>query len=504
MTPAPAPANQLPRVLGPWMATAIVIGTVIGSGVFKKPQFVAERVDTFGLTMLAWVLIGLLALFGALALAEIAVLLPRAGGNYVFLKEAYGRWAGFLWGWVEFWIIRSASIAALASVFTESFHTLLRHADPGGAGGEVLTFWQRQGVTATVIAVLGLVNARGTRWGGGLQVLVTTVKVLSLLGIALLPFIILAFFSEHQGRVHSEYLSPAWPADWGAVSWSGFGAALVGVYWAYHGWMNIAPVAEDVRNPSRNIPLALLTGVLTIIVLYLSVNLAYHLVVPHDLMKQLKDPMPSVAEDFALRLLGPIGSMFASLALMTSVFGSLNGNLLVGPRLLFAMGRDGLAPRALSRLHPRYQTPALAELILVGWSITLVVAAAGLTKHRLPVLELGNWTLNLNVPAGKSLFDVVTDFAMFGALTFETLAVTSLFVFRRRFPPSTVTLPYRCPLYPWVPLAYVVAMTAVVLNMFMSEEQRAEALFGVGFIGIGALVYLAVFARRSVPSAPTS
>src|SRR3954451_17958637 len=155
MAATPA-SNQLPRVLGPWMATALVIGTVVGSGVFKKASSVSKSVPDFGLVVTAWVLVGVLALLGAVALAEFAVLLPKAGGNYVFLKESYGRWAGFLWGWVEFWIIRSASIAALATVFTEQVHALLRLGR--GADGNVLTAWHEVGITITVIVVLALVN----------------------------------------------------------------------------------------------------------------------------------------------------------------------------------------------------------------------------------------------------------------------------------------------------------------------------------------------------------
>src|SRR3954468_18219214 len=158
----PAPQNTLPRVLGPWLATALIIGTVIGSGVFKKGRNVADNVPDFGLIMGVWVLGGLLTLLGALALAEVAVLFPRAGGNYVFLREAYGRWAGFLWGWVEFWIIRSASIAALENIFTESLHDILRHLRDADPGQEVLSYWARHGLTVAVIAALGWVNVRGT------------------------------------------------------------------------------------------------------------------------------------------------------------------------------------------------------------------------------------------------------------------------------------------------------------------------------------------------------
>src|SRR5437667_9106920 len=157
MQPTP-PQQSLPRVLGLWMTTAIVVGTVIGSGVFKKGRNVSDNVPEFGLAMAVWVLGGVLALLGALALAEVAVLFPRAGGNYVFLREAYGRWAGFLWGWVEFWIIRSASIAALASVFTENFHDILREARGLRPNEDVLSFWALQGMTMAVILALALVN----------------------------------------------------------------------------------------------------------------------------------------------------------------------------------------------------------------------------------------------------------------------------------------------------------------------------------------------------------
>jgi amino acid transporter len=286
-------------------------------------------------------------------------------------------------------------------------------------------------------------------------------------------------------------MEPVWPADWSAVNWVAFGGALVGVFWAYHGWMNIAPVAEEVKNPKRNIPLALLTGVFVIIALYVSVNLAYYLIIPSQEIAALKDR--TVAGEFAVRVLGPAGLLVASAAIMTSVFGSLNGNLLVGPRLLFAMGQDGLAPRGLSRLHPRYATPAAATAVLAGWCILLVFVVAVLTTWRLPVLSLGGGSLDLNLPAGKAPFDVITDFAMFGAISFETLAVASIFVFRRRYPVGSIELPYRCPLYPFLPAVYVLALGTILVNMFWS--QRVEAMTGVGFILVGAIVYRLI-ARR--------
>jgi amino acid transporter len=464
------------------MATAVVIGTVIGSGVFKKPQSVAENVPFFGLAALVWVATGLLAFLGALSLAEVAVLYPKAGGNYVFLREGYGRLGGFLWGWVEFWIIRSASIAALATVFAESVHDLLKN--PGvqeafrlNLGSEPLGFWELRGLTVAVIIGLALVNVRGVRWGGSLQLFITLVKVVSLIAIALLPFVILLVargVSDGRAKPQAANLTPTWPDSFSVINLGGLGTAFLAVLWAYHGWMNIAPVAEEVTKPQRNIPLALLAGVCTIIVLYLGANLAYSLVIPREEMAALKET--TVATEFSLRLLGPIGAVLASAAVMTSVFGALNGNLLVGPRLLYAMGEDGLAPRSLGAVHPTYHTPAVAILVMASWSALLIVGVAVLTE------------LNVLDP-NKSHFDVLTDFAMFGAVIFETMAVLSIFIFRRRFPHAP--RPYRCWGYPLTPALYVLLPAFILTNMFL--RQRTEALIGLGFIALGTGVYYLIF-----------
>jgi amino acid transporter len=242
--------------------------------------------------------------------------------------------------------------------------------------------------------------------------------------------------------------------------------------------MNIAPVAGEVRNPHRNIPLAFLAGVSIVTFLYLGANLAYHLVIPQNEMAQSTNT--AVATLFSLRLLGPIGGVLVSAAIMCSVFGALNGNLLVGPRLLYAMGEDGLAPRFLSAVHPVYQTPAWAIGVMGGWACTLVLGVAALT-----VLEI--------LPQGKAHFDVLTDFAMFGAVLFETLAVTTIFVFRRRL--ADAERPYRCWGYPWVPLVYLILPAMVFGNMF--AKQQIEALTGVGFIALGALVYIGFLRGKS-------
>jgi APA family basic amino acid/polyamine antiporter len=489
MKPCSSPSSGLVRALGPLMATAVVVGTSIGSGIFKKPQAIAEHVPYFGLAALLWVLGGILVLLGALAYAEVAVLLPQAGGNYVFLREAYGRLAGFLWGWVDFCIIRSASLAALATIFTESLHDILRnetfqHA-VGLPSGTHLGFWPQRLLTVSVLVGLAWVNICGVRWGGLVQLLITLVKVASLVIIAVLPFLVLADWLSAPTAPDFGNLRPVWPEDWHQVSLGGLGSAFLGVLWAYHGWMNLAPVAEEVRRPQRNIPLALLGGVAIIITLYLGANLAYYLVIPRAKMVELKQT--SVATEFSLRLLGPLGAVVAAAAVMSSVFGALNGNLLVGPRLLYAMGNDGLAPHALGVVHPRYRTPALAIAVLAAWSSFQVVTVALLTW-------LG-W-----LEERKSPFDRLTDFAMFGAVLFETLAVVSIFVFR--WHRAEAERPYRCPGYPLVPALYVILPAFIVVNMFLHKDTIVEALAGVGFIALGAVVYGSLGLGRRSPCEP--
>jgi amino acid transporter len=490
-----APSSKLLRALGPWMATAVVAGTVIGSGVFKKPQVVSEQLPFSGLAAIVWILGGVLAFLGGLSLAEVAVLFPKAGGNYVFLREGYGRLAGFLFGWVEFWIIRSASVAALATIFTESFHDMLSEVSRSLGYSTIAAavgYWPQKFITVIVITGLAWVNIRGVRWGGGLQFFITSIKVASLLGIMALPFVVAAVVtSPDVPRPDVTRLEPVWPAA-GGFSLGHFATAFLGVLWAYHGWMNIAPVAEEVRNPNRNIPRSLFSGIGIVMFLYLGANVAYYLIIPQPEMALMKAPESSgldaygqqsvgvedavhdktVAIGFCRRLLGSVGVAVAAAAVMISVFGALNGNLLVGPRLLYAMGEDGLAPRALGAVHSGFRTPALAILVLAVWSCLLVLGVAFLT-----------WCGIL--PRGKDHFDRLTDFAMFGSVVFETLAITTIFVFRRQLP--NVERPYRCWGYPVVPALYLILPAMVLGNMFFN--QQFEAMTGVGFIALGATVY---------------
>ncbi len=469
------------------MATALVVGTVIGSGVFLKPSRIAFKVEYSGIVAILWIAGGLLVFLGALAYAEVCVVLPRAGGNYVFLREGYGRLFGFLWGWVDFWIIRTASIAALATVFVTSLNDIL--SSPGI--DRSLGIWPQKLVVVLVILGLTWVNVRGVQWGGRLQVFITIIKVGSLLAILALPFIALGV--TMNSRPETGNLKPVWPDDWNAVKLGGLGSAFLGVLWAYHGWMNIAPIAEEVRAPQRNLPLALLGGVGIVVFLYLGANVAYYSMMPGNQMYEvaadgaLKDGTPVAAKMF-LKLLGSVGTLLASGAIMCSVFGATNGNLMVGPRLLYAMGEDGLAPLTLRAIHPRYRTPATAIWVLGGWASLLVLSVAVLSET--------------GVLKGKGHFDTLTDFAMFGAVIFETMAVVSIFVFRRTMPDAP--RPYRCWGYPVVPALYVILPACELVNYFVNEQAEAAGALGIIVAGVAVYYLLGLNVTRPATKATTA
>lgn len=474
---APNPGQQLERVLGPWTATAIVVGTVIGSGIFKKPAAVAADVPMFGVAMSAWVLMAVLILFGGLALAEVTTLFPRAGGNYVFLREAYGRAFGFMWGWMDFTVIRTASIAALAVIFAESLHDMLRQL---GDGQPVMSFWQVNSIALGTILILGLVNVCGVRWGGGLQLLLTIIKVGGMIVIGLLPFGILRFV-EGAPTPTTDNWRPFWPSEAQPFDIVKYGAILIAILWPFHGSQNLGPIAGEVRNPQRNIPTALLLGIGIVALLYIGMNLSYATVIPSDEMAKLKGQ--SVAAVMCRKLLGPIGAALAAGVVMCSVFGSLNGNILVGPRLLFAMGEDKLAPQGLSAIHPRFRTPARAIMVYTIWSMILLFGGA------LAIFVAERQGRKMPDP-----FDLLTNFAMFGAVVFETLAVASIFVFRQKLP--GMPRPYKCPGYPIVPIVYVIAFIGVLASYFLDKEKRIEAYSGVGFTLVGAAIYFLFLRNR--------
>jgi amino acid transporter len=328
-------------------------------------------------------------------------------------------------------------------------------------------------VTIVAIVLLTAVNIIGVKWGGLVQNITTWLKVGSLAAIAILPFVL--------GHANFELLSmPSIEPKTGSAV-VGFGAGVLGVLWAYHGWMNLGPVAEELRDPQRNVPRSLFIGVGIVILTYLCANFAYALVLSQAEMAD-DHKVKVVAITFAQRLFESWGADYSALAgsaisaaIMVSVLGAANANVIIGSRTYFALGRDGLFPTTLGAVHAGFRTPVLALVLQAIWTSCLVVG------------------IDLIQEKKASPFDTITDFVMFGAIIFETMTIVSIFAFRRKHPDWV--RPYRCIGYPVTPIVYAIVLASVLANTIYDQPKKSAV--GFGFILVGAGVYFARARFRS-------
>ncbi len=479
---------ELPRVLGPWTALCVLVGSVIGSGIFIVPARVAQEVPAMGPIAALWIAGGLFSLAGALTLAELAAMLPHAGGLYVYLREAYGRVPAFLFGWTEFLIIRAGSMATLAAAFALYFAQIVP--SPGGLDPRI---WQTI-VASAAIAIVAGINVVGTRTGGGVQVVGTALKVGALAAMMILPFAL--------GKADPARLTPWSPPTVDSSLFRHLLVAMVGVLWAYDGWVNSAALAEEIRRPERNMPLTIIGGVIILIALYVGMTMIYHMVLPMQeiaLASTEKGSPRAVSADFCRRLLGDPGLVAIALVVMTSTFISLNGNALAGPRAYFAQARDGLFPAWLSRVHPRYRTPANAVIAQSAWAIFLTVVGTVLLVSPAPkASEHPTWLDEAWKQLHSTpLYDVLYTYVIFGATIFYLLAISSVFVLRVKRP--DLHRPYRTFGYPVTPLLFIVG--ALILLGSMLQRTFFESIAGLGVVALGLPAYL-VLARKPAGSRP--
>ena len=439
----------LPRTLGLWSAVAVVIGITIGSGIFRTPAGIAQKLPGPAPLLGVWIAGGIVALCGALSLAEVAGAYPETGGIYAFIRNAWGRLAAFLFGWAELAIIRAAALGAIATTFAEYFLRLLGF-DPGVAP---YSQWVHY-IAAAAIAVIGALNIVGVRWGSLVQNITTIAKYFGLL------FIVAVALGVGLPQTGGNF-TPAAPA--GSFSVAPFGLALVSVLWAYDGWADLAFISGEVKDPARNLPRALILGTLGIILIYMLANIAYLSVMTIGEMSQSR----LVAADVAQRLIGSGGVVFVSLTVMLSTFGSLNGSMLTNPRVFFAMAADGLLFRKIAEVHPKYQTPHIAVSLAAVLGIIFVM---------------------------MQTFEQLADTFVTAILPFYALGVASIFVFRRR----GYSPPFRTPLYPLTPLLFIAATAYLMVNALMDDVSRGPtlAIFGVSLAGV-PLYYLTVGRPRA-------
>ncbi|MBI2477441.1 MAG: APC family permease, partial [Planctomycetia bacterium] len=415
----------LVRVLGPRIATAVVVGSVIGSGIFLKPGNIAGEAGHFGVIITVWVFGGLLCILGGLCFAELATMYPSAGGLYVYLREAYGSLVAFLFGWTEVFFGKPASNGALSVAFVGSF---------GLALGTSFSPVVQVSMAIALIVVMAWVNIIGVLWGGRLQMVVTVVKVVFLALVAIVPFLLTPFANEAIDIAnYSTTVTPRQPGLAAQV-----GVVLLAVTWAYNGWHGITPLAEEVRDPQRSIPISLFFGIGILIALYLAANFAYHGVLSMSEMTAAGD---HAAELMLKKLFGQRGLTAMSAVIMCSTFGAINTNLLQAPRITFAMGRDDVFFRSLGTVHATFRTPVIAIAVMAAMSVALVLGVAvakqlvidpsadaaretGAESSDAPPQQL--LPLIIASLRNDSLFSLLTNFVIFSASIFYMLGVLAV------------------------------------------------------------------------------
>jgi APA family basic amino acid/polyamine antiporter len=427
--------NELPRRLGLFSAIAVLVGSTIGSGIFRSPAVIADRLPGPLPMLSVWVAGGLLALCGALTLAEVAGAYPRTGGLFVFIREGWGRLPAFLFGWAELVLIRAASLGAISTTFAEYFFRAIGR-EPSAAPYDAYVHY----LAAIAIIVTAAFNYVGVRWGALVQNLTTLAKYGGLLFIVLFA------------------LAVGLPE--GAAN---FGLALVSVLWAFDGWADLSFVAGEVKDPRRNVPRALILGVTSVIVIYLLANVAYLAIFPVEQLRQ----SPRIAADVAMQLIGTAGVVFVGVTVMLSTFGTLNGTLLTSPRIFFAMADDGLFFRKVAAVHPRYETPYVAIAMTAALGVIFVLFRT---------------------------FEQLADTFVTAIVPFYALAVASVFTLRKR---ANWDPPFRTPLYPVVPLLFVLATIFILVNAIADPTSRWPTVAVLGIILVGIPVYYFTVGRNA-------
>ena len=430
---------RLPRILGAPSAAGVLVGLMIGSGIFRVPSSIAMLVETPGAAGLVWLAGGVLALCGALAVLELTCLYPEAGGVYVFLREAYGKLPAFLYGWTRLLLLVPASLGAISLILASYLRTLV----PLGAVPDRV-------VAVVVIATLALLNYRSLLWGAALENVVSAAKVIALAVLVVLAF---AFGDGSSGAL-------AGPLEFAPASWSGFGLAMVTVMWAYSGWSSSAALAGEVRDPARNMPIAVVGGVGVVVALYVATNAAYLYLLPIDAMAGSS----LVAADAARRVVGDAGGAVIAVLVVVSTFGAVQAALMFNPRIFYAMASDGLLFAPIGRVHSTYLTPHLATLFTAGLGIVYVSLRS---------------------------FEQLAQAFILGAWPFEILVVWSVFRLRRLRPDAP--RPFRVPGYPVVPAVFLCATVAMIVNALV--QRPGLTLFGFGLILAGLPFYF-VATRR--------
>jgi APA family basic amino acid/polyamine antiporter len=458
---------ELVRGLGAWASAAIVVGTMIGTGIFLKPAEMAREGRYVSVVFAAWIVGAILSLFGALSFAELGAMVPEAGGEYAYLRRGFGPAWGFLFGWTHSIVGRPSSLSSIAAGLVRFLGFLLpvvatpiftvHLAIPGFTGWippyDFVFTWAQPVAVLWLLLMTG-VNYLGVRLGGAVQVFLTAIKIVS---VAIV--IGVAFFAPAPAARAPD---PIWPAAWHAGVFSAFLAALAAALWAYDGWEDLNLVGSEVKNPERNFPLALVGGVSFVAVIYLLFSAACLKILPFESVAASQH----IASDVVRQVAGGGAAAWITVAMVISAVGSMNSSVLSGARVPYAMARDGIFFRVADGIHPKYRTPGRA-LIFQG-------VLAGLM-------------------ALTGTFEELTNLFIFAGWIFYGLAVVALFRMRRTEP--DLPRPYRCWGYPWVPGIFVIGALALTVNIWLERPGRSS--IGLLMILVGLPFYRWWAGRRS-------
>lgn len=448
-----SPKSDLQRVIGFWGGLALIIGITIGSGIFRKPPAIAALVPHPSLVLGLWVLFGVISLCGALTLAELASMLPRTGGIYVYLRLAYGDAAAFVVGWLYLLVTSPAAVGALATVFMEFLLGTL------GVAREGLPAWVVPGGAIAVVVILSAVNIAGTTAGAAVGTVLTAVKVTALAAVVAVAF----------GASRGSFANLAAPAG-AELDGAAIARAMASVIWTYDGWIAVSMIAGEVRAPERLVKHIIVAGMAVIVGLYVAANVAYYYVFPTDVMAA---EQATIAVRLVADAVGPAAGVAIGLGIVASVLGAANGNVLAKPRVAYALARDGLTFSFLGASHPRRQTPHASILVQGAVAVLLILALRDFDK--------------------LTTYFVVVEWS---ALVF---AVGAVFVLRRRMPEAP--RPFRTPLYPLVPLVFVVGTLIGLGTIVWGEWQdgNRSPVWGLAIAAAGFPAYALFRRRRAAP-----
>lgn len=452
----PEEEEGLIRGLGALEVTTIIIGGAIGSGIFRAPSIIAAEVGSPGMSLVVWVVCGLIGLAGGLCFAELGAMMPRTGGQYIYIREAFRRpWVSFLYGWSSFWLVWPVSIAAVANVFATYLSSVVHYMTQ-----VTLNTGSQNLLAVACIGLLTVVNVLGVRAGGRVTNWFTYLKV------AALGSLILLGLALSKGSM--SHFSPLWgeakPGGAGVFAFGSFGAAMITGLFAYEGWSFSSYVAGETRNPRRNLPLSIIVGMLFVMAIYLLANMVYIYVLPFDQVQTSQ----WIAADVMEVLVGPVGALLISVGVMCSTFGGVNVQILVAPRIYYAMAKDGLFFKGLTRVHPKYRTPASSIL----WQGILSAAFA---------------------LSGR--YDQIISYGAFPSYAFSIVAVLAVVVLR--FTQPDAPRPYKAWGYPVTPIVFTVVTTGYLITLLTNPQSLVETLVGIAITLAGIPFYLYWINRRS-------